>query len=432
MVCVYRLGSRRERFRDVVSLLLLHWVAVGYSEARTDRMSRGKKISRRQERFVRHPLTWMTYTLVGYFAYLETVLGPLMPFLRAERGFSYTVASLHFSAFAFGAVPVGFLGDRVAGRWGRRTSLWGGGAGMAAGALLLAASPITPGTVLGALLMGTSGGLLLITTQAVLADKYGEWSAVAITESNVAASACAMLASLAVGAFAASGLGWRVALILPVAALILLALRFRNEPLGRARTHGLVSGKASSALPMSFWVYFGILFLGVSVEWCVAYWGADFLENGVGLERSAAATALSVFFVAMLAGRLLGSRLARGLPGATLLLVTLCVALAGFPAFWLSGMPAPSLLGLFVVGLGVGSIYPLAISVGVAAAPGRTDTATARLGLAGGGAILTAPFVLGAFADRVGIERAYGIVVPLLLAAVVLTLVAWRMGERDM
>ena len=383
------------------------------------------------ERFVRHPLTWATYALVGYFAYLETVLGPLMPFLRAEHGFSYTVASLHFSAFALGAVPVGFFGDRVAGRWGRRASLWGGGAGMAAGASLLAASPFTPGTVLGSFLMGTFGGLLLITTQAILADKHGEWSTVAITESNVAASACAILASLAVGAFAALGLGWRVALIPPVAALVLLAVRFRDEPLGRVRTRESASGKASSELPMRFWVYFGVLFLGISVEWCVAYWGADFLENGVGMGRSAAATALSVFFVAMFAGRILGSRLARRLPGGLLLLLTLCVAFAGFPLFWLSAVPALSLLGLFVAGLGVGSVYPLAIAVGVAAAPGRTDTATARLGLAGGAAILTAPFVLGAFADRVGIERAYGIVVPLLLAAVVLALVAWWMGASE-
>jgi fucose permease len=390
-------------------------------------MSSGKEAP--QGRFVRFPLTWGTYALVGYFAYLETVLGPLMPFLRAEHGFSYTVASLHFSAFALGAMPVGFFGDRVTGRWGRRAGLWGGGAGMAAGALLLAASPVTVGTVLGAFVMGTFGGLLLITTQAVLADKYGEWSAVAITESNAAASACAILASLAVGGFSALGLGWRAALILPVAALALLAARFRNEPLGQARTHA--PDKASSTLPARFWVYFGVLFLGVSVEWCVAYWGADFLENGAGLRRSAAATALSVFFVAMLAGRLLGSRLAHRLPGGILLLVTLCVALAGFPVFWLSAAPALNLLGLFVVGLGVGSIYPLAISVGVATVPGRTDTAAARLGLAGGGAILTAPFVLGAFADRVGIERAYGIVVPLLLAAVVLTLLAWRMGARE-
>jgi predicted MFS family arabinose efflux permease len=383
------------------------------------------------ERFVRHPLTWATYALVGYFAYLETVLGPLMPFLRAEQGFSYTVASLHFSAFALGTVPVGFLGDRVTERWGRRTSLWGGGAGMAVGVLLLAASPVTAGTILGTFLMGTFGGMLLITTQAVLSDKHGGWSAVAITESNVAASACAILASLAVGGFAALGLGWRAALVPPIAAVVLLAARFRAEPLGRARTHASASDETPSTLPLRFWVYFGILYLGVSAEWCVAYWGADFLEKGVGLERSAAATALSVFFFAMLAGRVLGSRLARWLQGGLLLMLTLCVALAGFPLFWLSAAPAASLLGLFVVGLGIGSVYPLAISVGVAAAPGRTDTAAARLGLAGGGAILTAPFALGAFADRVGIERAYGTVVPLLLAAVALGLLAWRLGAKE-
>jgi hypothetical protein len=50
--------------------------------------------------------------------------------------------------------------------------------------------------------------------------------------------------------------------------------------------------------------------------------------------------------------------------------------------------------------------------------------------LAGGGAILTAPFVLGAFADQVGIEWAYGIVVPLLLTAVALTLLAWRLDTK--
>src|ERR687886_2771873 len=110
-------------------------------------MSRGKALS--PERFVRQPPTWAAYALVGYFAYLETVLGPLMPFLRAEHGFGYTVASLHFSAFALGAVPVGLFGDRVTGRWGRRASLWGGGSGMPGGAPLPAVSPLTAGTILG-------------------------------------------------------------------------------------------------------------------------------------------------------------------------------------------------------------------------------------------------------------------------------------------
>ncbi len=380
------------------------------------------------EQFVRGRLTWGIYGLVGYFAYLETVLGPLMPFLRAEHGYSYTVASLHFSAFASGGVIIGLLGDRMTGLWGRRTSLWGGGAGMAAGAVLLAASPEALGTILGALFMGISGSLLLITTQSVLSDRHGRHGAAALVESNAAASACAILASLAVGALASSVLGWRAALFLPIPVLVLLAIRFHAEPLGDIRGEERPEHEQSPMkLSLRFWACLGVVSLGVAVEWCVTYWGAEFLNEGAGLGRSEAASALSVFLAAMLTGRLLGSRLTRRLTSTTLLVLTLVVALAGFPVFWLSGAPGLNLLGLFVTGLGVGSVYPLAISAGVAAVPkGKTEVATARLALGASGAILLAPFLLGALADHAGIGKAYGIVPPMLLAAVLLMLVVRR------
>ena len=57
----------------------------------------------------------MTYGLVGYFAFMETVLGPIMPFLRTELDLDYTTASLHFSAFALGAVLLGLFGDKLSG-----------------------------------------------------------------------------------------------------------------------------------------------------------------------------------------------------------------------------------------------------------------------------------------------------------------------------
>ena len=376
--------------------------------------------------FTRFRVTWATYGLVGYFAYLETVLGPLMPFLRAEQGLSYTVASLHFSAFAMGGVLVGLIGERVEGRWGRTTTLWGGAAGMAAGALLLTLAPAAPGTISGTFVMGFFGSLLLITTQAVLSDRHGTGSVVAITESNVAASACAILASLAVGFFAASGLGWRSAFVPPMVALVLLVANFRREPLEGTRREESARRATSSGLPRRFWIYWGVLVLGVSVEWCIAYWGADFLENAVGLGRSGAAAALTTFFVAMLAGRVTGSRLARALPGATLLAGSLVLALTGFPLLWLAAGPVGGLLGLSLTGLGVGSVYPLGISVAVSSAPGRLKTATARLALGTAGAILVAPFVLGALADLAGITGAFGIVLPLLLIAVALTLAGHR------
>src|SRR5690242_14737509 len=90
------------------------------------------------QRFHRERLTWASYWMLGYFAFLEAILGPLMPFIRGDLRLSYTLASLHFSAFALGAVVMGILADRISQRWGRRVAFWGGGIGMAAGALLVA------------------------------------------------------------------------------------------------------------------------------------------------------------------------------------------------------------------------------------------------------------------------------------------------------
>jgi len=385
--------------------------------------------------FVRDPITWTAYGLVGYFAFTETVLGPIMPFLREEQGLGYAAAGLHFSAFALGGVLVGFLGDRILGRWGRRAGLWGGAAGMAAGALLLILSPGAWATVPATLAMGVCGALLLVSSEALLSDRHGEWSAVALSESNVAASACAISAPLLVGAFAASGLGWRAALVASVAALALLAaLSFTRS---RGSPELAVAGEADGAspgpraLPPRYWAFWALVTLGVGSEWCVGYWGADFLAGNAGLTRPGAASALTLFFVAMLAGRLLGSRLARALPPTTLLAATLCVALAGFPLFWLSGGTAPTLAGLFVTGFGIGSVYPLGVSAALAAAPGNADAAAARLAVGGGGAVLVAPFALGALADRVGIGTAFVVVAPMLLAAVALALVAGRGGRTE-
>jgi fucose permease len=384
-----------------------------------------------QAAFARDSATWMTYGLVGFFAFMETVLGPIMPFLRRELDLGYAAASLHFSAFALGAVLLGFFGDRIVGRWGRRAALWGGAFGMAAGALLMILGQSAWGTVPATFAMGICGALLIVTSQAVLSDRHGEYSAVALTESNVTASACAIIAPLLVGASAASGLGWRAALVVPAVALVLLAARCFSQPLDLPTNAAENDAPADApTLPPLYWAFWVLVALGVASEWCVGYWGADFLADGTGLTRPAAATSLTAYFAAMLAGRVVSSRLARTMPPAILLAATLFLALFGFPLFWLSPGTLLALAGLFVTGLGIGGVYPLGVSAAIASAPGNTDAAAARLSVGGGGAILVAPFVLGALADRVGIGTAFGIVVPMLLAALVLALIAGRRGRR--
>jgi fucose permease len=373
----------------------------------------------------------MTYGLVGYFAFMETVLGPIMPFLRRELDLGYTTASLHFSAFALGSVLLGLFGDRLVVRFGRRAALWGGAFGMAAGSLLLVSVPSAFGTVPAAFAMGLCGALLLVTSQALLSDRHGEYSAVAVTESNVTASACAIAAPLLVGASAASGLGWRAALAAPAASLIVLAVIFFARPpnLPRSAT-GREERAGGSALTRRYWAFWALVTLGVASEWCVGYWGADFLADGTGLSPPAAATSLTAFFAAMLVGRVASSRLARVLPPASLLAATLGLALAGFPLFLFSPGSVVTLAGLFVTGLGIGGVYPLGVAAAIASVPENTNAAAARLAVGGGGAILVAPLALGAIADRIGIGAAFGIVIPMLLAALALALFAGRSGRR--
>lgn len=380
--------------------------------------------------FVRDRRTWAAYLLLGVLAYMETVLGPVMPFLREELGISYAVASLHFSAIAVGAIIAGLLGDRVVRRVGRGRALWGGIAGMSCGALLVAFSPVVAGTLLGALCMGLLGNFSLMANQAVLADIHGAQRTIALTESNVAATTCAVMAPLIVGALAASGLGWPLALILTAPWVLGLWLVYRQVRFPASSEVRPASGE-KRALPAAFWVLAVVLFLVSAVEWCVAYWGAEFLASVVRLEPALAASAMTLFFIAMSGGRLLGSRLAWRFATAHLLYAALAVALGGFLLFWLAPSAPLSLIGLFVAGLGIANFYPFTIGVATGAAPEVIDTATARLAVAAGSSLLLAPLAVGALADVVGMRWGFGIVAPLLVAACLCLALAMRMLHAE-
>jgi MFS family permease len=378
--------------------------------------------------FVRDRATWLAYLAVGLFAFLQASLGQLMPSLRDELGFGYALASIHFSAMALGLVAVGFAGDRIARRWGRAVAFWRGVAGLVAATLLLVISPIVGGTILGAFGIGACGSLLGITIQANLAERQRVRRAQAIAELNLASSACAVLATVAVGAAERSEVGWRGALVLAILAYGLIAIAFRGAPIEAAVPPGVGHRRAGRALPGAFWAYALVIFLGVSVDWCVAFWGADFLEKRGGLGRADAAAAMSAFFVAILAGRFAGSRLAPRLETTALLRGALLVTGSGFLLFWLSPVAPLAVAGLFVTGFGTANVFPFAFAAALDTAADRADLANARLALCGGAAVLLPPFALGLLADVSGIARAYAIVPPLLLAALVTALLAGRGG----
>jgi fucose permease len=62
--------------------------------------------------------------------------------------------------------------------------------------------------------------------------------------------------------------------------------------------------------------------------------------------------------------------------------------------------------------------------------PQQADCASARISLGSGLSVIVVPFVLGAFADRVGLRSAFSIVAMLLLIMIIMVNFANRLNKR--
>ena len=379
-----------------------------------------------QRTFHRDRFTWLAYFALAFYGYFLNVLGPITPFLKDELRLTYTISSLHFTAFAVGILVIGVAGHTLIQRIGQLRSLWLGlfGMSLSAAFLLLGRSPVI--TIGASFLMGLVGSLILAIVPAALSEQHDELRAVALSEANVIASLLATFAPLMVGWFARSFDSWRLSLWIMALIPLLLFIGFgRNTSL-----HTISSVEepipSKEPLPTLFWLYWVAIVLGVSVEFCMVFWSADYLEQVLGLIKADAAQAVSLFLAAMIVGRIVGSRLVHRFSARGVVTVSIVIAGIGFLLFWRAENSAVGLTGLFLSGLGVASLYPLILSLAIGAANGNTVQAGARATLASGTAILLLPLTLGRLADAVGIRSAYGIVIVLLVSVFLISQIAGR------
>jgi fucose permease len=171
------------------------------------------------------------------------------------------------------------------------------------------------------------------------------------------------------------------------------------------------------------------LFMLVSTEGSIVFWGASFIDDEVGVSTRTAVACMSVFFAAGVAGRVLMSLLSRRFGAGRLLAGALALAIGAFPLLWLAtGLPM-AVAGLFLTGLGVGAFWPLTVSIAVSAHPQTSTLISARTVMTGASAGIVAPLILGQLGDSAGLTAAFGLV-PVALAIAVAALLAFRRTER--
>ncbi len=210
------------------------------------------------------------------------------------------------------------------------------------------------------------------TINIINADRFGEQRAIAMTEANIAASVLCVMAPAAVSLCVKCGFGWRVALLLPIVHFLVLFVFMRRTPVPEyTQEHDKAVGSAK--LPLAYWGYWTVMLLMVGCEWSLIFWSAEFLQNVGHLSKSDASQAVSVFLMAMLTGRIAGSRLSRFISTSVLLRYASVTALVGFSIFWLGGSALLNLVGLFITGLGVANFYPLTLASAIAVVPNRSQ-----------------------------------------------------------
>jgi MFS family permease len=382
--------------------------------------------------FVRDRSTILAYCALATFTYLLYGFGPLLSFLREELHFSYTLISLHTSLWSAGALVAGLAFDRISRRVGRRRLFWLSAAGVVVGAVLLMVAYTVWLTLLCAALLGSVGTTLMIGTSVILADRHGERRDRALVEANIGASMTAVVVPAILGFLHGTPAGWRMSMLVPVVAMGVIFVLFRRTALPMTPSQANGSSLPEHRLPAVYWLFALLAGVSVGIEFCVIYYGAELLRAATGLSTARAAAAMSLFLVGALAGRVLGSGLTRR-PGRALALMfaALCLTMVGFVAFWLVSDTPLRLTGLFVAGLGVANLYPLTLAMAIAAAPGHTDRATARVQVLGGFVAAVAPFALGSLADHVGIQHAYVVEPVIIVIALVLLAGAYTRMRRN-
>ena len=179
-----------------------------------------------------------------------------------------------------------------------------------------------------------------------------------------------------------------------------------------------------------FWISAVMLFCMTAAEWCITAWGATFVEDAARVSTDTAVALMVGYFGGVLAGRILGSVLTRRYDPTRLLALALALAAAGFAILWPSTGPVQALLGLALLGIGLGNLFPMGMSVTVALAPGRAVLASGRAVVMTSFAVLLAPLTVGTLADATSLHAAL-LIVPVILALAAAGLaIVWRRSRR--
>ncbi len=411
--------------------------------------------------------------LTGYlFIGTAAVLVPsVMPFISDEymaTGLTLTAIGLIFPARAVGGILGNLLAGAASDRLGYSKLVWVAALALAVSMALTAAARAWLLFLCGFALISIVQASLTTGINAMVADANRESRARALNVLHGVYAVGATISPLVFGVVLEQGMPWRWAmaatgliwLVYGAGALVLTRVVF--PPLAQssetataasevgweqgldAEEEKTPKGGVMAAVFSSVWVelrkalsanlgmlrnagflsLFLIAFIYNGVAFSLLGWVALFMQESAGLSTFYSISMISVFYIALTAGRFLCAGYAERLGyAATLLILAVGLALT-YPLVVFSTAAAPLVIGIFLTGLTLSGLFPTALAYGTRLYPQQSGAVTGILNVAMIAGAMLPPLWTGLFSDLWSFQTALGInyVMAFLLVAVCLYL----------
>ncbi|MCY4409033.1 MAG: MFS transporter [Caldilineaceae bacterium] len=181
---------------------------------------------------------------------------------------------------------------------------------------------------------------------------------------------------------------------------------------------------------VGFLSLFLIAFIYNGVAFSLLGWVAVFMQESVGFSIFSSISMISVFYVALTAGRFLCAAYAERLGyAATLLILAIGLALT-YPLVVFSTTAAPLVIGIFLTGLTLSGLFPTALAFGSRLYPQESGAVTGILNVAMIAGSMLPPLWTGLFSDIWSFQTALGINYSMAFLLLVVCLYLARLERR--
>ena len=181
---------------------------------------------------------------------------------------------------------------------------------------------------------------------------------------------------------------------------------------------------------VGFLSLFLIAFIYNGVAFSLLGWVALFMQESAGFSTFSSISMISVFYVALTAGRFLCAAYAERLGyAATLLILAVGLALT-YPLVIFSTTAAPLVIGIFLTGLTLSGLFPTALAYGTRLYPQHSGAVTGVLNVAMTIGTMLPPLWTAIFSDIWSFQTALGINYSMALLLLAVCLYLTRLEPR--